>query len=243
MQIPGAASQFFLLYLLLLLPWMAIRSSRTIRRRPENVTAFSDSELDRIWCGTILNLTIMFVLAWAVGNGFGFQVFAMPALSVSAGLATVSALSLCLLIRIIVRRTRTDAERQKLVVFALAPRTRRQWLLKSITVLVASVAEESAYRGVGWAILSYSTGNVVVSALVCCLAFAVVHWMQGWKSMLVVFLIAGIMHGLVWCTKSLVPAIIVHGVFDFIAIYLIAIEAADQRRLVIARGTEETDHE
>ena len=130
-----------------------------------------------------------------------------------------------------------------MVVLALAPRTGRQWLLKSIAVLCASIAEESAYRGVGWQILSYSTSDHRLAALVCCLAFAMAHWVQGWKSMLIILLFAVIMHGLVWYTKSLVPAMIVHGVYDSIAITLIAIEASQQRQAGITAGTGETDYE
>jgi membrane protease YdiL (CAAX protease family) len=242
MQIPGTPSLLFLFYLLFLLPWMAFKSHRTVSSRPGNVVAFSDSELERIWYGTILNLSMMFALAWAVGDGFDFEIFRLPAMNFRIVLAATSALAICFLIRAVARRTQTADERQRLVVFALAPRTRRQWLLKAIVVICASIAEESAYRGVGWAILSYSTSNRWLAALVCCVAFALGHWLQGWKSMLIIFLFAVIMHGLVWSTESLVPAMIIHGAYDLIAISLIANEASHQRQCRTATDTGETDH-
>ncbi len=121
--------------------------------------------------------------------------------------------------------------------------TSAMMILKSIVVFCASIAEESAYRGVGWAILSYSTGNHLLAAMICCLSFALAHWMQGGKSMLVISLIAGIMHGLVGYTESLVPAMIVHGTYDFIAIYLIAIEVSHQRQSSVTDRTEESGDE
>jgi membrane protease YdiL (CAAX protease family) len=222
---------------------VAFKSSRKVYSRPGSIPAFSDFELERIWYGTILNLSMMFVLAWAVGNGFGYRVFVLPTLNVQVVLAAISALWLCLLIRFVARQTRSVSERQKMVVFALAPRTRRQWFLKSVVVLCASVAEEPAYRGVGWEILSYSINHHWLAALVCCLAFALAHRMQGWISMLMILLIAGIMHGLVWYTKSLVSAMIVHGAFDFVAITLIAVEASQQRKSRSTTGTGKIDHE
>jgi membrane protease YdiL (CAAX protease family) len=63
--------------------------------------------------------------------------------------------------------------------------------------------------------------------------------MQGWKSMTVICFIAAIMHMLVWYTKSLVPAMIVHGVYDVIAVSLIAAEASRQRQSMIEEGQYE----
>ena len=108
-----------------------------------------------------------------------------------------------------------------MIVYFLAPRTTREWVLKSITVLAASISEEAAYRGVGFAILWYWTGSALLAALICSIAFALAHSIQGWKSMWVIFGIAVIMHGLVYYTETLVLAMIVHAVYDFIAIYLI----------------------
>lgn len=231
MQIPGLPSLLFLFYLLLVLPWMAFRSHQNLNSsREANIDRFSDAELEKIWISTLINLSIMFVLAWAVGSGFGFRIFALPALDGRTILAATSALLLCLLIRLIARRLRPLNDRKKLLVFALAPRTRRQWLLKSLAVVCACVAEEAAYRGVAWQILSYSTGQHILAAVICSIAFAFAHWVQGWFSILIIFLVAVVMHGLVEYSHSLVPAMFVHGVFDFIAIGLISREASQYRQ-------------
>ena len=187
MHFPDTPSLFFLFYLLLLLPWMALKCSRKLRGSHRDPVAFSDSQLERIWISTILHLSIMFTLAWTVGNGFEFQIFAIPVLNPGVALAAVAALSLCLLLGMIARKFHKVDERKQLMVFALAARTCRQWCLKLITIVAASLAEEAAYRGVGWAILTYAIGDAGVAAFLCCAAFAMAHWMQGWKSMSVIF--------------------------------------------------------
>lgn len=231
MQLPGLPSLLFLFYLLLVLPWMAFRSRQKLSSgREADVDRFSDAELGRIWRSTLINLSIMFVLSWVIGNGFGFCIFVLPTLNSDVFLATTAALLLCLLIRVVARRIRPLSERRKLLVFALSPRTRSQWLLKSVTVLCACVAEEAAYRGVAWQIISYSTGQHLWAAVICSVAFAFAHWVQGWISVLMIFFVAVVMHGLVEYTNSLLPAMLVHGVFDFIAIALISKEASQYRR-------------
>jgi len=124
-------------------------------------------------------------------RGVHFTIFKPPGLVFPAVAASLSALVVCLLIRVMVRRTTTETERQNMVVFALAHRSWRQWILKVVVVLPGSAAEEAPYRGVGWQILSYSTGQYQAAALLCSAAFALAHWIQGWKSMLFIFTLCG----------------------------------------------------
>jgi len=72
MKIPGSPSLALLGYLLIFLPCMAFKGRRRIllRYNPAQTIAFSDSELKKIWFGTILQLSILFLLAWQVGAGF-----------------------------------------------------------------------------------------------------------------------------------------------------------------------------
>jgi membrane protease YdiL (CAAX protease family) len=92
-------------------------------------------------------------------------------------------------------------------------------------MLLAGVAEEAAYRGVGMTILWYSLGDPWLAAGICAAAFAVAHSIQGLKSGTVVFAIALVFHGLVAVTGTLVLAMVVHAIYDLIAGYWIAIEA------------------
>ena len=231
MQIPGLPSLLFLFYLLIVLPWMAFKSHQKMDLQSErNVNRFSNEQLEKIWISTLFNFSLMFALSWAAGSGFGFRIFALPDLSAQVVLAAISVLLLCLLIRMIARRTRSLSERKKLVVYALSPRTRRQWILKSLVVVSASVAEETAYRGVAWQLLSYITGQHLLASIISSVAFAFAHWVQGWVSMLIIFIVAVLMHGLVQYSSSLIPAMLVHGIYDFIAIFLISREASRYRQ-------------
>jgi membrane protease YdiL (CAAX protease family) len=84
-------------------------------------------------------------------------------------------------------------------------------------VLAASVAEEAAYRGVGMSILWYYLGNPWLAALLCAAAFSLGHSTQGWKSASVIFAMALAFHGLVALTGTLVLAMVVHAIYDFVA--------------------------
>jgi len=92
-------------------------------------------------------------------------------------------------------------------------------------VLVASVAEEAAYRGVGMSILWYSLDNPWAAALLCATAFALALWVQGWRSAIAIFQIALVLHALVEVTGTLVLAMAVHAIYDFVAGSRIAREA------------------
>lgn len=225
MRLPGAPALFFLLYLLVLLPWMALRSARRLRAARDGGGAALPARA-AIWKGVLLSQVLLLFLAWVTGSVFDYRIFALPALGWRDLLAAGAALGGCFLLRSIARATRTAEERRRLAVMLLAPRTRQEWALWVATVLVASVAEEAAYRGVGMSVLWYSLGNPWVSALVLATAFAVAHGVQGRKSGVLIFLIALVMHGLVAATGTLVLAMVVHAVYDLVAGYWIAKEAA-----------------
>jgi membrane protease YdiL (CAAX protease family) len=79
---------------------------------------------------------------------------------------------------------------------------------------------------VGMSVLWYSLGNPWISALILAAAFAVAHAAQGWKSGLVIFCLALVMHALVEFTGSLLPAMLVHATYDIIAGLIIMRDAA-----------------
>lgn len=168
---------------------------------------------------------VLLFLAWRTGSGFDFDIFAAPAVTARDAVTALAALAACFVLRSLARSIHSEEERRRLMVYSLAPRTPREKALRTATVLVASVAEEAAYRGVGMSILWYALGNPWPAALVSALAFALAHWTQGWKSGIVIFCIALVFHGLVAVTGTLVLAMGVHAIYDFVAGYLIAREA------------------
>lgn len=225
MRIPGLISLLFLAYLLVLMPLAAFRSALVLREARSGAAHQPLPSRASIWTRTTGSLLALLGLAWFTGSGFGYRPFAAPSIGLAAVLAAVATLVVYFALRAVSRAVRSEAERRGMTVFSLAPRSPREWRLWTLTVLVASVAEEVAYRGVGMEILWYALGNPWLAAGICALAFALAHWTQGWKSAVIVALMALATHGLVAFTGTLVLAMVVHAGYDLVAGVLIAREA------------------
>lgn len=83
--------------------------------------------------------------------------------------------------------------------------------------LSAGFVEEIVYRGVLFRILLYWLENWWVAAILCAIAFALGHAIQGWKSGLIIFAISIVLQGLVRATGTLYVAMAVHAIYDFVA--------------------------
>ena len=229
MQRPGLPSLFFLAYLFVLLPAAAIRTSRVLHaaRAGESPPTFPNRET--IWIRTLVSLGALLLLSWLVARSFDYDLFFMPPLGARHYALAAATLVVCLLLRQALRLLRPEEERRRLMVHFLAPRSAREWALSIAAILVAGVAEEAAYRGVGMQILWYSLGNPWLAAALCSITFALAHWMQGWKSGVLIFVMALVFHGLCALTGTLVLAMIVHVFYDLIAAGLIARDAKKLR--------------
>lgn len=231
-QFPNTPSLLFLGYLLVLLPLAAKRSAAAINR-VEATSAAPSREV--IWRSACIQLVFLFVLAWFAGSSFGFEIFAIGAIGVrEIGLAS-GAFLLILALRSLLRMTRTPEEQRNLGIYRRAPRTNRELAWFSLASILAGVAEEAAYRGVGWSILTYSLGNAWLAAAILSIAFALAHWSQGRKSGIAILCIALIFHGLVALTHTLVLALVVHATYDLIAGHAIRRQALeyDRRSIVV----------
>ena len=220
---PGLASLVYLAYLFLYFPWAALRSARRIRAAGTSGGALPSRT--RIWIGSLVAQALLFLLAWIVGSGWGFKPFAWDSPKAMHVAYAVAALALSFAMRAARRAVRTDEERRGMFVHAIAPRTSGEVAFSAATVLAASIAEEVAYRGAAMSILWYATGNPWLAAALCAVAFAIAHAVQGRRSMGMIFGVALVMHALVWLTGSLVPAMIVHALYDFGAGWAIRREA------------------
>ena len=141
-------------------------------------------------------------------------------MDVRDGLYALAALALCLVIGFICRKFESDVESKQMApAHCIAPQAPRE--LSAITILAASVAEEAAYRGVGFFIIWTLFGSPWLAAFVLATVFAFAHWIQGWKNVVGIFAIALVMQGLVVMTNTLVLAMVVHAIFDFVAFYSI----------------------
>ena len=181
MILPSPPALLFLIYLLLFLPYAALRSAQRLRERA------STPARRTIWTSTLLSLAVLFAMSWFTARTFDYadDLFAVPPLALRD--------------------------------YALAA-----------AALAAAVAEEVAYRGVGVQILWYSLGSQTAAILICATAFAIAHALQGWKSAVMIFALALVLHALVELTGTLVLAMVVHAVYDLVAGWIIA---RDARRL------------
>jgi membrane protease YdiL (CAAX protease family) len=93
---------------------------------------------------------------------------------------------------------------------------RALWLTSSIA---AGISEELVYRGVLTELLARTTttGSLVAAALVSAGVFAVSHYMQGWKSMAIIYAMALLFQALAWYSGSLYVPMAVHALYDIAA--------------------------
>jgi membrane protease YdiL (CAAX protease family) len=99
----------------------------------------------------------------------------------------------------------------------LLPHGRGELLPYLLLCVVASVAEEVAYRGVAYRLVFRLVHSIPLAVVLVALAFALGHMVQGWRSVAVIFLFAIGFHAVVIYGQSLLPAILVHFAFDAIA--------------------------
>lgn len=224
---PTLMGGVLLVYLLVLLPWLAYRSALRMRAARSGTTvpgAEPLPPLTGILAGTLIMLIALFLLAWLTGRGYQFNVFWFETIGGREIAAGVAALAGYFVLRLLSRALRTPEERRTMAVRQLMPRTRKEWTLYLAVGLAAGIAEESAYRGVGMYALTLVTGNPWVAALGMSLAFALAHITQEWKSAGIVFVMALLTHALVVVTNTLVVAMVVHVVYDWLAALLLARE-------------------
>ena len=85
----------------------------------------------------------------------------------------------------------------------------------------AGIAEEVVYRGVLTTLLTPVARSFVVAALISAAVFGTAHFVQGWRAVFATALIGLGLQALVAFGHSLLPAMIVHALYDWIAGLLI----------------------
>lgn len=219
----GLSSAIFLLYVLVLLPWVAFRGARAFAAAvapppdgPQAARAGPLPPLQSMYLNTLVMLELLFLLAWFTARSFGYDLFALPHLGLRDLLAGAAALGGCLATIVVGRFVRTPDEYRALAMHRLLPVTSRERLLYAVISIAAGISEEAAYRGVLMSVLWYALGNPWIAVAISATAFALGHALQGWKSMAMIFAIALTMHALVWYTGTLVVAMAVHAGYDLL---------------------------
>ena len=164
---------------------------------------------------TIVLLAVLLWVSVVIAGRIGFGVFTYGPMPVAGWALGAAVLVACLGVRAFMRALTSDAERAMAARRAWAPQTARErWLFVGAAVL-AGIAEEAAYRGVGWQVLSWTLGDrSIVAMWILSVAFALAHRVQGWAAMVGIGVMAVLMHLLVWRTETLLVAIAVHVAYD-----------------------------
>ena len=206
----------YLLWVLVFMPAMGIHGYYRVRSRkplpPKN----------RRLRGMILLQVVLAVVTFDVARNNDMELFGShwPA----AWTWAVAGLYLALIaFRLQAAWRRFSIERKQRARLLLPENLRemRYWVPIS---LLAGLSEECAYRGVSYQAMRDFTHSATVAVLVCVVAFAVAHSMQGWRGIVGTGLIALIMHGIVYFTQGLYLAIALHAAYD-LAIGVIAMRS------------------
>jgi membrane protease YdiL (CAAX protease family) len=166
---------------------------------------------------TVIMHALMFLFAWYVWRSFDQPVFPHYTFQwthAAAGLAI-----LVILPCVMYPTWKANAAQNRERVYRTRPQSPEEmpaWILISLT---AGFAEEIAYRGVLFGVLMYWIGNWWAAALLSAVAFALGHAIQGWKGILIIFVMSVIFQWLVRFSGTLYVAIVVHAVYDMIAGY------------------------
>jgi membrane protease YdiL (CAAX protease family) len=211
--LPGYLSRQFMylhvVYFGVLLPWRAVARHR---RRP----AAEAGPPPRIPFAAAVLMTVRpgalsLVVAWATG----VRIFAARWPSASDfGLAVLAFAGLVLISLPSWRRAVTTKPRH---IARWLPTNRNEQLLWAALCVMIGVAEEITWRGVQFALLLRLLGWWPGAVLVCALMFGVIHVSQGRRWVVGAAATALLLHGLVWATQSLYPAMMVHTAINITA--------------------------
>jgi membrane protease YdiL (CAAX protease family) len=164
---------------------------------------------------TIIIHGILFFFAWMVCRSFGQQVF--PPYEIQWKHLIVGFAILLGFVSTMYGLWKSNAVEKRERVYRNAPQSPDEmpgWIAVSIS---AGFAEEIAYRGVLFGILMYWIQNWWAAALLCAIAFALGHAIQGWKSALYIFAMSVIFQWFVFFSGTLYLAMAVHALYDVIA--------------------------
>jgi membrane protease YdiL (CAAX protease family) len=203
------AAAFYVLLVGILLPVLCVRSYFKLKagaRFPPK-SAFHKQ--------TLIMLGFFFLLAWFVWRSFGLPVF--PPYPIRIKDVAAAAGVLLVLVCAMYPWWKFKATHDREQVYRRLPQASSEmgwWIAVSFA---AGFSEEIVYRGVLFGILVYRIENWWIAAVLCALAFALAHAIQGWKGALIVFAVALVFQGLVRFTGTLYIAMAVHASYDIIA--------------------------
>jgi len=204
----GFAGIYHLAVFGLLIPYAAIKSGRKLNARPLPPKV-------RHFTSTIIILTFFFAISWLVGIREWITVFPRQIPSGrSIAIGAAALVGMITLMRPLWRKRVAERARKAWLFMPRTPRERLLWIGCSVA---AGISEEVTYRGVMFALLWRLTGSGMIAAALAALVFSISHFLQGWKSMAIIFAIALVFQGLWFLSGSLYLGMAVHALYDVAA--------------------------
>ncbi len=194
-------------------PFMAIQSARRLGQGPLPMSR------RRFFLQTVVIQALLFGVAFVASRRTEVPLTVAPPHAVLPWLIAAGLVASGVLLLRWRWPTRPAAGKYRL--YTLLPHEAGEYPLYLVVCLAAGIGEETAYRGMLFAILVYLTGSQVAAVLIASVAFGLAHAVQGPRGVLSIFLIALMAHGLVLYAHSLLPVMVAHAVYDAIAGWLI----------------------
>ena len=204
----GVAAYYHLAFFGAFIPYLAFKSGRRLAARPlpPKVKYFSSQ---------LIILAIFFVVSAFVARREWIDVF--PREIPEARMFVLGAAVLVAFVVLMRPMWRKRIEERSRKAWLFMPRTRVERFLWAGCSIAAGVSEELTYRGVMFVVLWRVSGSPLAAALIGAAVFAFSHFLQGWKSMTIIFGMALVFQLIAWVSGSLYVGMAVHALYDVVA--------------------------
>jgi membrane protease YdiL (CAAX protease family) len=204
----GIAGYIHLFWFGVFLPLLYVRSARKLSARdyPPRLKQFSV---------VILSQSSFVAISIPVAQAEYIDLWAKPNDWPKTLLIVVAALMV--MIASMAPGWRREVEKQEWKLYYFMPRTPMEKVFWAGVSLFAGFGEEIVYSGVMFSLLWIMLDSRLSAVLIVAIVFAVSHFYQGWKSMLVIFAFSLGFQAIYYLTGSLYPGMVVHFLYDLTA--------------------------
>lgn len=204
----------FVAYVFIFLPLLSIRSRHKLTSDALNESGQGTNHMSALYWSLVSQCTLL-LLAWLATSEVSYSPLVAPETELVDWLYALGAFAVCLGINHLASVGESESEkRQRLPTLWSRHATKRESALKWLIVLASCVAEEVAFRGVGYFLVVQVLTVPWVAAVAVSLAFGFSHSAQGWRSLIGMLLIGLTLQGLVALTNTLVFAMVVHAAYN-----------------------------
>ena len=208
MIITGTAVAFLLL-VIIVLPYLSIQSARHLGSGVLWIPR------GRLYAQVIGTQAFLFFIGWFTARENGIDLWKRPRTPLISW-ASAAVLLVVMLAMLRLRWPGRSPSAKARLNSMLPQNARERWPYVGVCI-AAGIAEEIVYRGVLTTLLASYLQNVYIAALISAIAFGFAHMIQGWRSVISTTAIGILMQALVAVASSLVPAMVVHATYDFVA--------------------------